>query len=133
MTGWQVASRPQSLSAALAGWGALILAETLSQVALKMAGGRLDGLPLDGAWLLHAAGEPLVWLGVLGYCGSFAAWMTILDRIPLSRGFPLTAVIYVAVTGASVALFHEAVGPLRGLGIALIVAGVAVVGSEDAG
>ncbi len=131
MTGLQVASRPPGRVAALAGWCALILAETLSQVALKAAGDRLDGLPLGGAWLLHAAGEPLVWLGVIGYCGSFAAWMTILDRIPLSRGFPLTAIVYLAVTAASVLLFHEGVGPLRAAGIALIVLGVAVVGTEE--
>jgi multidrug transporter EmrE-like cation transporter len=55
----------------------------------------------------------------------------ILDRLPLSLGFPLTSVCYVTVSAASVLIFREEIGLLRGLGIVLIVLGVVVIGSEE--
>jgi drug/metabolite transporter (DMT)-like permease len=122
---------PRRALAAAAGWAALVTFETLAQVALKIAADRLgDGLAA-GDWLAAAVVEPWVWVGALAYLGSFAAWMTILDRLPLSRGFPLTAVVYVAVAAASLIAFGETITPLRWCGIGLIVVGVVVIGGED--
>lgn len=123
--------RPSLTPTALAAWSALVLFETLAQVALKAGGDALGDAPLDGAWLLAAATDPWVLAGIFGYVGSFVSWMVILDRIPLSLGFPLTSVCYVTVTAASVLLFREDIGWLRGGGIALIVLGVIVIGTEE--
>ena len=118
--------------AAVAAWTALVLFETLAQVALKAGGDKLGDAPLDTAWILSAATEPWVIAGVLGYLGSFISWMVILSfAIPLSLGFPLTSVCYVTVTAASVLFFHEEVHGLRGAGIALIIVGVIVIGTEE--
>ncbi|MFO1149050.1 MAG: EamA family transporter [Alsobacter sp.] len=121
---------PRRACAAASGWAALVASETLAQVALKVAADRLGDHEQAGAWLAAALRQPWVWIGVLGYLGSFAAWMTILDRLPLSRSFPLTAIVYVAVAGASVFVFGEAITPLRSFGVALIMAGVIVIGGE---
>ena len=115
---------------ALAAWTFLILFETLAQIALKAGGDRLGDGASGPAWFMGAAAEPWVGAGVLGDVGSFVAWMVILDRIPLSLGFPLTSICYVTVSAASVAIFHEEIGALRGLGIVLIMVGVIVIGSE---
>jgi drug/metabolite transporter (DMT)-like permease len=125
------ALRPSLTPAALAAWTALVLFETLAQVALKAGGDTLGDAPLDLSWVLSAATNPWVLAGILGYVGSFVSWMVILDRIPLSLGFPLTSVCYVTVTAASVLLFHEEIGWLRGGGIALIILGVIVIGTEE--
>ena len=125
------ALRTSLTPAALAAWAFLILFETLAQVALKAGGDRLGDGAVDLAWLAAAAADPWVVAGVLGYVGSFVSWMVILDRLPLSLGFPLTSVCYVTVSAASVLIFREEIGWIRGLGIVLIVVGVVVIGSEE--
>ena len=111
-------------------WTFLVLCETLAQVALKAAGSAMEGVPPE-AWLWAAATNGWAWIGVIGYLGSFAAWMTILDRMPLSLGFPLTSIVYVSVTAASAVLFGEHVGALRWAGVAIIIAGIVLLGTED--
>jgi multidrug transporter EmrE-like cation transporter len=117
--------------AAIAAWTALVLFETLAQVALKAGGNALGDRPFDLDWLVAAASNGWVALGVVGYLGSFAAWMAILDRMPLSLGFPLTAIVYVTVAAASVVAFGEVIDLWRLLGIALIVAGITLLGSDE--
>ncbi len=111
-------------------WAGLVAFETLAQVALKVAGTALEAQTDWLAWLGVAIGSGWAWLGVLGYVGSFLAWMIILDRLPLSLGFPLTSVVYITVTAASVLVFHEEMGLLRMSGVALIILGVVVLGTE---
>ena len=111
-------------------WVGLVAFETLAQVALKVAGTALEAQTDWLAWLGVAIGSGWAWLGVLGYVGSFLAWMIILDRLPLSLGFPLTSVVYITVTAASVLVFHEEMGLLRMSGVALIILGVVVLGTE---
>jgi drug/metabolite transporter (DMT)-like permease len=123
-------SGPRGTAAAVAAWTGLVLCETLAQVALKAAGDSLGDVPLDAAWLLAVATNPWAIAGVLGYLGSFVSWMVVLDRMPLSLGFPLTSVCYITVAAASVVLFGEVVGLVRGAGIGLIMLGVAIIGTE---
>jgi drug/metabolite transporter (DMT)-like permease len=112
-------------------WPLLLAFESISQLALKSGGEALAHLPFGLAWLLQAAGNPWVIIGVFGYLGTFSAWMVILDRIPLSFGFPLTAVIMLVVAIASHYVFGEELTPWRMVGIGLIVAGVAVMGGSE--
>ncbi|MBZ6078866.1 DMT family transporter [Microvirga puerhi] len=112
-------------------WGGLIVSETLAQVALKAAGDRLGSMDFGVGWVMSAITDPWTVAGVIGYVGAFASWMTVLNRIPLSLGFPLTSVIYVTVTAASVLLFREEFGVLRWSGIMLIVVGVVIIGTEE--
>lgn len=113
-------------------WGALILFETLAQVALKAAGESLATLRFGGAWVLAALHEPSAYAAACGYVGAFLAWMTILDRMPLSRGFPMSSLVTLAIIAASVLVFGETLDGWRLAGIALILAGLALMGNEEA-
>jgi drug/metabolite transporter (DMT)-like permease len=113
-------------------WGALILFETLAQVALKEAGESLTTLRFGGAWVLAALHEPSAYAAACGYVGAFLAWMTILDRMPLSRGFPMSSLVTLAIIAASVLVFGETLDGWRLAGIALILAGLALMGNEEA-
>jgi drug/metabolite transporter (DMT)-like permease len=108
-------------------WLLLLVFETISQLALKIGGEALAHVPFGLAWLSEAAGNPWVIAGVFGYLGSFSAWMVILDRVPLSFGFPLTAVVMLAVAIASRYVFGEELTSWRVVGIGLIVTGVIVM------
>lgn len=125
------AGRSVVLRQALA-WGALILFETLAQVALKEAGESLATLGFGGAWVLAALHEPSAYAAACGYVGAFLAWMTILDRMPLSRGFPMSSLVTLAIIAASVLVFGETLDGWRLAGIALILAGLALMGNEEA-
>ena len=105
-------------------WLLLVVLEVGSQLALKAGGAGLVIDGLDGAWLLVAAGRPLVWLGVLCYVGAFATWMLILSRLPLGQAFPASAMVFVVVILASWLVFGEAIAAAQWLGFALILLGV---------
>jgi drug/metabolite transporter (DMT)-like permease len=115
----------------VAAWVLLLAFETLAQVALKAGGEGLSDMPFGAAWLGAAIGNPWVLLGALGYFGSFLAWMVILDRLPLSLGFPLTAVALLTVAAASFLVFGETLTLWRIAGIGLIVAGVVIMGRGE--
>jgi drug/metabolite transporter (DMT)-like permease len=112
-------------------WLALLAFETLAQVTLKMGGEPLAAMPFGLPWLAEAAHNSWVWAGVAGYVGAFAAWMIILDTVPLSLGFPMTAAVVLAVAAASHYLFGEVLSYWRLGGIALIIAGLVVMGGDD--
>ena len=121
-------SEPRTLVVA---WIALLAFETLAQLGLKAGGNLLSGRPFGLEWVVVAIGEPWVQVGIVGYLGAFAAWMTILDRVALSLAFPLTATIMIAITVASYLVFGETITLTRTLGIVLIVLGVVVIGRSD--
>lgn len=131
MTRTMAADRTSAAVLTGAAWTLLVAFETLAQIALKAAGETLAAAPDLPHWFAAAAGSGWAWLGVLGYLGSFAAWMAILDKLPLSLGFPLTSVVYVTVTACSALVFREEIGALRWAGIGLIIVGVIVLGTED--
>lgn len=114
----------------LAAWGGLVAFETLAQAAMKAGGASLAGLPFGRAFLAAAVREPLVLLGAAGYLLSFAAWMVILDRMPLSRGFPMSSIVTLAILAASVLVFGEVLDGWRLCGVALILGGLALMGDE---
>jgi drug/metabolite transporter (DMT)-like permease len=125
---------PSLLSAggrAIPVWALLIVCETLAQVAMRLGGEALADVAPGPGWVLAALRDPWLVLGVVGYIGSFLAWMVILDRLPLSLGFPLTSVVVLAVTAASVIVLGETLTPLHGAGIALIVLGIVLMGRDD--
>ena len=67
---------------------------------------------------------------MIGYAATFVVWMMILQRMDLSRAFPLTGLMYVSVPALAWLVFGEAISPLRMGGIALIVGGVILLGRE---
>ncbi|WP_417471463.1 EamA family transporter [Luteimonas mephitis] len=64
-----------------------------------------------------------------GLAAAFAAslsWMAALSKLPLSHAYPLTALSFVLVVVCGATLFAEPLGRYQLIGVALIVAGIAV-------
>ena len=74
---------------------------------------------------------PGVWLAVTGYAGTFVVWMMILRAMPLSRAFPMTGLAYVTVPLLAWTVLGESIDLPRAGGIALIVAGVVLLGAGE--
>jgi drug/metabolite transporter (DMT)-like permease len=125
------ATRASANRDAIIAWFGLLVFETLAQVALKVAGNALAQHPFGVTWLEAALSNPWVLAGILGYLGSFAAWMVLLNRLPLSLGFPLTSIVMLSVVLASCLFFGETITPGRMIGIGLIIAGVTLTGRGD--
>lgn len=126
MTGSQLAMR-----APLGLIGVFLAFDTAVQIAFKLAAKQLGDGTLDAVWLAAAASSPMVWFAVLLYLTVFVLWMQILQRIDLSRAFPLTALTYVTIPAAGLLLFHESIGLAQVAGIALILVGVILVGQSE--
>ncbi|HTH16984.1 MAG TPA: EamA family transporter [Magnetospirillum sp.] len=109
------------------GLAAAIVLDTITQLAWKEAVGGLGEVSGIIAVTLTALHNPL-FLGVVGLmlC-QFLNWMLVLEHSDLSYAHAITALSYVTVAAASVPLLGERISLAQGIGIALIMAGVALV------
>ena len=111
-------------------WFALtmtIAMDTIVQLCWKFAVGLVPdtiGLWQSFLSILH---EPLFHIALLVFFLQFFNWMIVLAHADLSYAQPITALSYVTVSGASMAMFHEYLSPLRVLGLAMILVGVWVI------
>jgi drug/metabolite transporter (DMT)-like permease len=110
---------------------AFLFFDTGVQIAFKLAAKQLGDGALDANWLAAAASSPMVWFAVALYLTVFVLWMLILQQIDLSRAFPLTALTYVTVPAAGLLFFQESLTLAQAGGIALILAGVVLVGQNE--
>lgn len=131
MRGGLTRTVPRGLALAVA-WPLLLAFDTLGQLSLKLGSAGLTGAA-GLAWLAAALRSPWVLAGVLGYVGSFFAWMQILRRLDLSVAFPMTAMSYVTVLLAAHGLLGETVDARRWLGVACIVGGFLLMLGERGG
>jgi drug/metabolite transporter (DMT)-like permease len=69
-----------------------------------------------------------IWLGILSLIFFFLAYMLVLNWADYSYVQPASSVSYLSLVVFSYLLLGERVSPLRSLGIAIICAGVIVVG-----
>ena len=77
--------------------------------------------------LLLAVLNPYVAIGILLLLAFFASYMSALSWADLTYVLPATSISYVLVALIAYFRFHEAISPLRWVGIALITAGVGFV------
>ena len=104
-----------------------VVMDTIGQLCWKFAAGQVPdtlGLWQTFVSILH---EPLFHVALLVYFLQFFNWMIVLAHADLSYAQPITALSYVAVSVASMAIFHEHLSPLRVLGLAMILVGVWVI------
>jgi len=113
-------------------WGFLLGFETTCQVALKYAGLANTDFDFSPHAFAQAIATPALWVGIGCYVGAFAAWMTILRKSTLSAAFAMSAIVFVAVMFASWWLFGEHIGAVQLLGATVIVAGILMLGADDA-
>jgi drug/metabolite transporter (DMT)-like permease len=111
-------------------WAVFIALSTGTQLAFKWAGNQLAGVELGWRWAAAALTTPAVGLAAAGYIALFVLWLLILQRTDLTKAFALTGLIYITVPFFGWLLFAEQFGPERIIGIACIIAGVVLMGSD---
>lgn len=113
-----------SLSLALL--AAIVVGMSTGQILFKVVGGTLREHGPMGLMT-----SPLFYLAGILYVGVTLLWIYLLSREPLSRVYPATALVFVLVSAAGIVVFREAFSVKWLFGIALIVAGVLLVGMPD--
>ena len=111
-------------------WTLFIAFATTTQLAFKWAGSELGSQDFGLDFVGAALARPSVWAAIGGYVTMFVLWINILKRVPLSRAFVMTAIVYVPVTIGARLVFGEQVSSLRGIGIGAITVGVALIASQ---
>ncbi len=115
----------------LAIWLAFIVLDTATQLAFKWGADGIGDMDFGLAMMAKAVSLPGVWLATLGYIGVFVVWMVILRDMPLSRAFPMTGLVDVTVPLFAWFTFDEHIDLVRAGGIALIIAGVFLLGGDE--
>ena len=109
-------------------WLVFVALGTATQLAFKLASKPLENVEFGLEWLRVATSTPTFAVAVGCYLAQFALWIVILQRTPLSRAFLLTALVYVTVTLGSGLWLGETINLHQMLGIALVIAGVSLLG-----
>lgn len=67
-------------------------------------------------------------VGLAVFFISAGFWLLVLSRVPLSFAYPFVGLTYVLITLFGKFVLHESVPGLRWVGLALIIAGILIVG-----
>jgi len=113
----------------------LILIPTVTGVAgqllLKVGMSQLGALEISVAAIPSLIARiilsPYIIVGLAIYFGGVFFWLLALNRADLSYVYPFASLSYVLITLASWLLLHEAVPPLRWIGLVVICIGVMLV------
>ncbi len=111
-------------------WAAFLILDSVTQLAFKIGGNSLEGVPGGFGWLAQALQTPIVWSAIFGYIAVFCSWIFILKEMELSKAFPITSLTFITVPLLSWIVFDETIGPMRALGIVIILAGVGLLSWE---
>lgn len=110
-----------------------VLCVTISELFLKTGADATAEVSEKWGWTgLTSLISPLVWLGILFVIVSFLTWLYVLKHLPLSLAFPVSQSVHVLVPLSSWLVLGEIITPLRWCGIALVLAGLAVVAGPAA-
>lgn len=104
------------------------VANLLLREGVLKAGGL--SLSLDRFWsdAMALGAQPLFVIGFICYGLAAVLWFSVLPRVDLSISYPvLVGLTFVLVVSGSVAVFHESLPWAKLVGMALILAGVALV------
>ncbi len=101
--------------------------DTLGQLLWKLAATRLPATLSPDALLHSIARDPLPLLVIGVFLLQLVNWLLVLERVDLSYAQPLTALSYVSVCLLSAWLFGERLDVHKGLGVLLVLIGVALV------
>ncbi len=112
-------------------WALLIATESAGQLFTKVAGDQLGQMDLNWQWLTQVARNPGILAAIASYLGAFFVWMLILRRSSLSLAFPLSSLVFVAVLLGSWLGLGEHISVLHWVGVAVIVAGIALLAEGE--
>jgi len=124
-----VEQRPRGMLAIA--WVAMVAIEVLTQLSLKFAGKATGGFDFSSHAFALAIASGWLWMAFACYCATFLAWMLILGHSNLSRAFPTSAIVFVAVMLASWLVLHEPIGLVQIIGAVVIVTGILQLGTDE--
>lgn len=104
-----------------------IALDTLGQLLWKLAASRLPATLAPEALLHSIERDPLPLLVIGVFLLQLVNWLLVLERVDLSYAQPLTALSYVSVCLLSAWLLGERLDVHKGLGVLLVLVGVALV------
>lgn len=100
---------------------------TASETLLKIGASETAHLS-GGEWTgLAGLGSIWIWSAIMLVILSFLCWIFVLRHIPLSIAFPLSNVVHVLIPLTCWMFLHETISARRWLGIAIVIAGLAIV------
>lgn len=112
-----------------------ILLSTTGQLFLKMGMNQVSGFAFSADSILQVlptvAQSPYIWIGFAGFIGGTIFWLGVISRAPLSLAYPILALSYFVVVFEAWLFLGEAVTLQRLVGVAIIVAGVIIVGFSE--
>ena len=115
----------------LVGFGALVLADTWTQVSFKLASRQTGVFLANRIWLHAAAASPWIYAAVAGYLVAFLTWMTLLEHAPIGPAFAASHLEVVTVLLVSVALFRESLSLAKLAGAVCIVLGIILLSLSE--
>jgi multidrug transporter EmrE-like cation transporter len=130
------AAAPLVRASSLVSLGLLVISVVFAvagQLTLKAAMTRVGRIGAEqvsapGETLLRAAREPYLWLGLSLFGVSALFWLVVLSRVPLSVAYPFVGLSYIVIVAFARVVLHEAVPPLRWVGVLVVATGIAIVG-----
>ncbi len=100
----------------------------VGQFLLKLGADRLREPAALLPFLVRMFTTPAVLVGLVCFGSSMILWVLVLRALPLSTAYPMVSLSYVLVAALSAGFLHEALTVNKLTGLALIIAGVALVG-----
>lgn len=112
-----------------------IVSSTTGQLFLKMGMNQVDLAAFTPDGILAALPgiifNPFIWIGFIGWIGGTVFWLGVISRAPLSLAYPILAMSYFVVVIEAWLFLGEQLTWQRLLGVAVIVAGVILVGLSE--
>ncbi|MQG94679.1 4-amino-4-deoxy-L-arabinose-phosphoundecaprenol flippase subunit ArnE [Pseudomonas sp. MN1F] len=100
----------------------------LGQVAQKFAVEGWRGQ--QGPWA-DKLRSPWLWLALLALGSGLLVWLLVLQRMEVGIAYPMLSLNFVVITLIARFGFHEPVDRRHWLGVALVIAGVALLGQQS--
>lgn len=105
---------------------ATVILITVSEIFLKI--GAVATAPGKEDWLgLASLASQHVWIGAALLTISSVTWILALRTMPLYLAFTICSVIHVTIPVCSWLFLNDFISPVRGVGIALVLAGIWVI------
>ncbi|HTR00303.1 MAG TPA: EamA family transporter [Candidatus Acidoferrum sp.] len=107
-----------------AGFGLLMMFDTLSQVSFKYTATLALPLEFSLDWVWRVVSHIWLYGAILGYIGAFFTWMTLLKRVAVGPAFAASHLEVISVMLLSWWLFNEPITVAKVLGALLILGGI---------
>jgi drug/metabolite transporter (DMT)-like permease len=112
-----------------------IITSTTGELLLKHGMNQVGRFEFSRRGLLAAlpriVTNPSIVFGFIGFGGGAVFWLAVLSRVPLSIAYPTLALSYFIVVVEAWLLLKERVTWQRLLGVAIIFAGVVIIGLSE--